>query len=130
MVLLYVKAMINGINISSAMKQLRRTSGYTAKDVTRLLSEYGIEISEKTLYGYESGVSMPNADTFVALCMIYKCDNPFEIFGGSTISSDEIMLVKKYRCLDERGKDAVLNTLNHEYESIPGEEVDSAAKQA
>lgn len=122
--------MINSINISSALKQLRKTSGYSAKDVTSTLSTYGIDISEKTLYGYESGISMPNADIFVVLCMIYKCDNPLDAFGGSGITDEEFLLIKRYRALDERGKSAVLNALNHEYESRPGKESQALAKEA
>mgnify|MGYP003299044497 CR=1 FL=1 len=122
--------MPNIINIPAALKQLRKTSSYTAKDVTQMLTAYNINISEKTLYGYENGISMPNADTFVALCMIYRCDNPLDAFGGSGITTEEFMLIKKYRALDERGKSAVQNALDHEYNSLPGETADTLAKEA
>lgn len=122
--------MSNTINIPAALKQLRKTSSYTAKDVTQMLTTYNIKISEKTLYGYENGISMPNADTFVALCMIYRCDNPLDVFGGSGITTDEFLLIKRYRALDERGKSAVHNALDHEYNSLPGETAVPPAKEA
>ena len=42
----------------------------------------------------------------------------------------EIDLIRKYRRLDDRGKSAVLNVLNHEYESLPGEKASPAPKEA
>jgi transcriptional regulator with XRE-family HTH domain len=49
---------------------------------------------------------------------------------ASDYSQDELDLIRKYRCLDERGKSAVLNVLNYEYESLPGEKANSVAKNA
>lgn len=49
---------------------------------------------------------------------------------ASVFTEDEMKLIRKYRCLDERGKSAVLNVLNYEYESRPGEKADSVAKNA
>ena len=54
-------------NIASVLKQLRKTSNYSAVEVIKRLKKYEIDISAKTLYGYESGLSMPNANVFVAL---------------------------------------------------------------
>ena len=45
-------------------------------------------------------------------------------------SKDELDLLRKFRCLDDRGKSAVLNVLNFEYESLPGEKAGSSAKEA
>lgn len=46
------------------------------------------------------------------------------------LTRDEIDLIRKYRRLDDRGKSAVLNVLNHEYESLPGEKANSSLKEA
>lgn len=46
------------------------------------------------------------------------------------ISQDEIQMVRKFRSLDDRGQAAVLNVLNHEYDSLPGEKAGSSAKEA
>ena len=48
----------------------------------------------------------------------------------SPLSSDEEDLIRKYRCLDDRGKSAVLNVLNHEYDSLPGEKANPLTKEA
>lgn len=50
--------------------------------------------------------------------------------GHFEVSAEEIALVEKFRCLDERGKAAVLNTLDHEYNSLPGEKANTLAKEA
>ena len=104
--------------ISNFLKQLRRTSGLSASDVVNELQEYNIDISAKTLYGYESGLSMLNADAFVALCKIYKCDNPMNIFGTPSISSKEFNLIEQYRSLDPHGRDMVDTVLQKEVERM------------
>lgn len=101
-------------NISSVLKQLRKTSQQTAVDVIEKLKEYQIDISAKTLYGYENGISMPNADVFVALCQIYNCDNPMNVFGNSGIEPNELMLLEKYRSLDSFGQETVSYILERE----------------
>ena len=113
--------------ISNFLKQLRRTSGLSASDVVNELQEYNIDISAKTLYGYESGLSMLNADAFVALCKIYKCDNPMNIFGTPSISSKEFNLIEQYRSLDPHGKDMVDTVLEKEVERMESLEKEPAS---
>lgn len=101
-------------NIAIFLKQLRKTSGFSALEVVAMLKDYGIDISSKTLYGYESGLSMLNADVFVALCRIYKCDNPMDIFGSPSVTSIEMNLIEKYRSLDPYGQETVNYILDRE----------------
>lgn len=102
--------------IANFIKQLRKTSGLSAEEVTAGLREYGITISAKTLYGYENGASMPNADVFVTLCRIYKCSNPMDLFGVSSMEPCESDMVEKYRGLDAHGREMVDFTLLKEWE--------------
>lgn len=104
--------------ISVFLKQLRKTSGLSANDVVNNLKSYDIEISAKTLYGYESGLSMPNADAFVSLCQIYKCDNPLDVFGTPVITSSELEHIETYRDLDPLGKSHVDAVLQWETERM------------
>nr|DAE89216.1 MAG TPA: hypothetical protein [Caudoviricetes sp.] len=46
------------------------------------------------------------------------------------LTSEENALIHKYRCLDERGRAAVRNTLDHEFNSIAGETTNTPAKEA
>lgn len=54
----------------------------------------------------------------------------FEQGHPSDLCAEERDLLRKFRCLDDRGKSAVLNVLNHEYDSLPGEKADSLTKEA
>jgi len=109
-------------NISNTLKQLRKTSGKSANTVVSELAKFNIRISAKTLYGYESGLSMPNADVFVALCKIYNCDNPMNILGNASLSSKESSIIRKYRVLDEHGTDMVDTVLDKEYDRCCAED--------
>ena len=46
------------------------------------------------------------------------------------LSPEEQDLIRKYRCLDSRGQSAVLNTLEHEYSSLPGNKAGAPVKNA
>lgn len=46
------------------------------------------------------------------------------------LSPAEQELIRKFRRLDDRGKSAVLNALEHEYAALPGNTASSAPKQA
>lgn len=106
--------------ISNLLKQLRKTSGLAANEVAEKLKKYNVDISYRTLYGYESGLSMPNADVFVALCRIYKCDNPMDIFGGFSLNPSETDMIEKYRDLDDHGRKVVDFILEEEHSRSRG----------
>lgn len=50
--------------------------------------------------------------------------------GDLNLTKDEIAFICKFRCLDSRGKSAVLNILDHEYNSLPGDNTKASPKQA
>ncbi len=105
-------------NIASILKQLRKTSRLSAKETAKQLQEYGINISSKTIYGYESGLSMPNANVFVALCKIYRCDNPMNMFETTSYTPEEITFLKDFRQLDAKGQETLRYMLDHEKQRI------------
>lgn len=100
-------------NVNIMLKQLRKTSGLSTDNVINDLKKYGIDIKAKTLYGYESGISMPNANVFIALCKIYKCDNPMDMFGANSYNQEEIKLIEKYRFISEHSSEYadMINTI-------------------
>ena len=55
-------------NIGDTLKKLREENGMTRKEAAEKLKALGIDISDKTLYGYESGRNSANADMFLSLC--------------------------------------------------------------
>ena len=101
----------------SLLKNARQSSGLKQSDVALQLGLKG-----NTISNWEKGRSEPDIETFVKLCSIYKV-NPNELLEksyASYLTSDEFTIeekecIKKYRTLDQRGKNNVQNTLNHEY---------------
>lgn len=100
------------------LKSSRQSKGLKQSDVAKQIGVKG-----NTLSNYENGVSEPDIDTFCALCDIYELD-PAEVLGeayglnvqGSNfnIRPSEINIIKKYRTLDEHGKDIVDTLLEKE----------------
>lgn len=116
--------------IGSRLKERRKSLKMKIKDVITLLSNHGINISEKTLYSWERCHRQPDADTFILLCKIYnikdsidyfmatkELDNPSSIDNLSVTSLEKSHL-EKYRALDERGKQTVDMVLDSQYELI------------
>lgn len=107
-------------NIGDTLKKLREETGLKGNEVVERLKGLGIEISVKTLYGYESGRNSTNADMFLALCQIYKCQNIMEVFSNSSddvlFTNKEWEMIEKYRKLDSHGKEMVDFTLLKEWE--------------
>ena len=107
------------MKVSSLIKSKRKELNYSVKDVVSKLSKRGIDVSEKTVYGWESGHRQPDADTFLILCDIYQIANLSDEISSSEeneiVSTNEQEVIKKYRALDEHGKMLVDNVLNLEY---------------
>lgn len=119
--------------IASILKQLRKSAKLSVKQASDQLKQYGIDIASKTLYGYESGLSMPNADVFVALCNIYHCGETGSILSSSSalsehatqnefaqnkITQDEITLLNDFKTLDSFGQALVRQVIEHEKERV------------
>ncbi|MEZ3443617.1 MAG: XRE family transcriptional regulator [Lachnospiraceae bacterium] len=107
-------------NIGDTLKKLREENGMTRKEAADKLKSLGIDISDKTLYGYESGRNSANADMFLSLCKIYKCNNIMETFSDTVedilFTNNEWEMIEKYRGLDFHGKEMVDFTLLKEWE--------------
>lgn len=110
------------MKVSSLIKSKRKELNYSVKDVVSKLSKRGIDVSEKTVYGWESGHRQPDADTFLILCDIYQIANLSDEISSSEeneiVSTNEQEVIKKYRALDEHGKMLVDNVLNLEYKRV------------
>lgn len=110
-------------NFGTVLKELRKKKNLTAKAVSNKLQDMGYSISDKTISGYETGIRMPNADIFMALCQIYECKNILEKFSFvkaeySVPTDDEWKIIEKYRFISEYSSDgiSIIDTiLNREY---------------
>lgn len=71
-------------SISFTLRKLRENQKMSVKEVQEKLLQFGISVSIKTIYGWESGKRLPDADTFLTLCDIYKSDDVLGDFGYRT----------------------------------------------
>lgn len=92
---------VNKMTISGYERGVRRPAGENAKELYEKLADYfNVDIS------YLLGIS----DISV------KLDNP--LCSAPNITEKEFEIIEKYRVLDERGKQAVFDTLEREYSYI------------
>jgi transcriptional regulator with XRE-family HTH domain len=103
-------------NIAKVLKEYRKKNNLTVKEAAALLSQRSVFCAEKTLYGYESGHSQPDADTFLILCDIYNIDDILGAFGyveRSTIQPTkfEQRIIEYYR-LHPEYQDAINKLLD------------------
>lgn len=104
--------------IASALRLGRERSGMTVQEILRELRKYGIDISDKTLYNYETGYRQPNADTLLVLCNIYNINDVFGALGypshqqENKLTTDEHQLIDSYRRLSSEGKRYINSTMS------------------
>lgn len=92
-------------NIARVLKYHRKLNHLSVAEVSRILGEDHIFVAEKTIYGWESGQTQPDADTLLKLCKIYHIQDILLTFGylPKTHETDiylteyEIELIKQYR---------------------------------
>lgn len=106
-------------SIGNKLRKLRNQSNLSVQDVAVLLHKYGIYISTKALYSYETGTRSVEAPIFLALCMIYRCDNILKEFADcdyavTNPSSEELRLLERIRGLDEHGQELLNGMLELE----------------
>lgn len=100
------------------LKTARISNGLKQQDVAEQMG-----IKANTISNWEKGRTEPDIDSFVKLCDIYKIDcasllSDVYAFGriGTDISLSEYNHIKKYRALDEYGKETVNIILDREAE--------------
>ena len=94
--------------IGKILKKYRKMNLLSVNDVVIELSEkYGVNVAEKTIYGWESSQAHPTAPMLIALCDIYKINNITDVFSdeiepkGFPITPEERQLIEQYRRNEE-----------------------------
>lgn len=91
-------------NISRMLKYHRKLNELSVQDVSHYLDHLGKPAAPKTIYGWESGQTQPNADTLMYLCKLYHIDDILHTFGYADqadvslhLSPKERKLIRAYR---------------------------------
>lgn len=101
------------------LKDARTEAGYTQAAVAELINR-----PQPTIGAWEVGRSQPDMDTLATLLRLYHMSaNQFFEYDSSqkeSLTPIEREHIKKYRTLDEHGKDMVDMVLDKEYERVAG----------
>lgn len=106
--------------VANLLKDKRLECGLTGVEVVqRLKQQYDIDLSDKTLYGYERAVSSPSIPIFLALCRIYEVEDVAEALEGSktrrrSLSATEERLVRYFRQASPEAQELALKMLKPE----------------
>ena len=91
-------------NIAKVLKYYRKCNRLSVAEVSEKLEEISpIPVAQKTIYGWESGQTQPDADMLLRLCKIYKIDDILSAFGyisdedRFSLSTVEKNLILNYR---------------------------------
>jgi len=127
-------------DLSRKIRDLRSQHGLTLEQVAQQVG-----VGKSTVRKWETGyIENMRRDKIAKLAtalhttpayLMGWADAPGEIHldnskPSSNLSALEQELIRKFRKLDERGKSAVLNTLEYEYKSLTGEETTPHPRQA
>lgn len=109
-------------SVAPLLKSKRKDLGLSVRDVLAKLHENGIDVSDKTLYGWESGHRQPDADTFLALCQIYKIGSFSNIQKApSELSEEALHVAKDYEGLDRHGRNMTKIVITEEQKRMAEE---------
>jgi len=105
------------LTLGEKIRKYRDQLGLRQQDIADQLGES----SGRVIYNWEKGIAKPECSKIPKLCEILHVSAD-ELLGCKTMeekpTSSEWASIKKYRALDERGKNVVDNVLNTEYEIV------------
>lgn len=102
--------------VGNILKTRRKELGLPVKYVLEQLKNMGVNISDKTLYGWENSHRQPDVDVFLMLCKIYEI-NSIAGLTEETSSKNKLLslsdenekkLVELYRELNDEGKEKLV----------------------
>ena len=76
--------------IAAMLKYYRKLKKLSVENVAAYLQDNGIPVASKTIYGWESGQTQPDADTLMYLCKLYEIKDVLGTFGYKT-AKDKIV---------------------------------------
>lgn len=116
--------------MNNRIRELRKAKNLTQKQLGVIIGA-----AESTVSQYENEKRQLDKETLVELSRFFgetvgyilgveEKSTPAEDGKGAAnddikLTHDELNMFNKFRCLDDRGKAAVLNSLEHEYATLP-----------
>jgi transcriptional regulator with XRE-family HTH domain len=88
--------------IAKVLKAFRKKNHYTVNDVALFLEKKDVKVAPKTIYGWESGQSQPDADTLLVLCELYNITDILASFGYVEKSTFPLTTLEKELVLEFR----------------------------
>jgi len=76
-------------SIAKSLRRLRTNKKMSVLEVQSELLKHDVEVSNKTIYGWESGKRLPDADTFLILCGIYDSSDILKDFGYTNSTNND-----------------------------------------
>lgn len=111
------------MSIGSRIKEKRIKLGMTQESLADMIG-----VTKGAIANYENEVSTPKIDLMYKLFEALQCDanylhqDEMTFSFENTATPDEFdRIIRKYRALDQRGKDAVDATLDREYKACGAE---------
>lgn len=92
--------------IALVLKQYRKHSNLSVQQVAEILAANGYQVAPKTIYGWESGATQPDADTLMFLCELYEMKDVLSAFGYRKNPKDLLIM-------NSAEKDLIMNYRNH-----------------
>ena len=80
-------------NIATVLKYYRKLNHLSVNEVSDILKEQNNYAAPKTIYGWESGQTQPDADTLMFLCDLYHIEDVLETFGYKQQPSTDVTIV-------------------------------------
>ena len=65
-------------NIATMLKYYRKLNELSVNDVSEQLKQHNNFAAPKTIYGWETGHTQPDADTLMLLCELYHIEDVLE----------------------------------------------------
>ena len=115
--------------IGDMIKEKRLEMGFTQAQLSKLTG-----IKSTTISNYENNISSPSEENIYKLMDVLECDANYlfewEEVKDVKLSAVERKHIKKYRTLDEHGKDIIDTILEKEYERCTEAEKSKESKPA
>lgn len=70
-----MKELITKKDVGNILKYARLQNKLSIDEVASSLKAYGFDLKARSLYNYESGLSMPPVNMFLVLCRIYGLED-------------------------------------------------------